>query len=328
MDLEDVINEFNQGHSSKIEKIFGDYETFFKFLSNNELLDEIDPNSGADFELWSNEFFLSLYKDGKIDLFNKWVSEALTDVVFYNGKPYLEIRDLDDLSMWFCDDRNNSQNIVNRILSNDYDSFDHYLRTDDLYDYVIRELYLSNLKILKNRIIEDLKGIEIEPGTKLLEDLVDEESSSNVSVTTSNIDMIVNDHTTMTYLLSNYLDDIHSDLYSIYGNAFDTAYHDELYSDIWNSLDDYFESKPEYIENPSKNPNIKLQFHRIPLSNFYNIILEYLETNKNYGTSGTLTYFGDYISLISEFHECLRLYPPDYPSNTDKYINEIFGDYF
>lgn len=331
MEIEDIIYEFNDGNSKLITKFFGDYETFFKFLSNNDLLDEIDPTSGAEYELWANEFLLSLYKDGKIDLFNKWVSKSLDDVEFYNGKPFLEIKDLMDLSSWFCDDRSNSRENAENILSDEYD-FDAYdwsswMKTDDLYDYVIRELNISNLKKLKDRILEETKGGQIYPETQLLEDLVDE-GSSYVYLTPSNIDMIINDHETMTYLLSDYLTDIESDLFSVYSNAYGSAYYDQSHSEVWNELSNYFDDNPQYVEDNTKYPGRKITFYRLPISNFHKNILEYLESNKNYGSSGTLGYYSEYVTLIADFHECLRLRLSDYAYNVDKYINDVFADYF
>lgn len=334
MDIEEIIDEFNNGNSKLITKFFGDYETFFKFLSNNDLLYEIDPTSGAEYELWANEFLLSLYKDGKIELFNKWVSQILDDVEFYNDKPFLEIKDLMYLSGWFCDDRSNSREWAENILSGEYD-YDYYdstswMKTDDLYDYVIRELNITNLNKLKSRILKELDGSQIEPETELLEDLVDEESSSYVNINSSNIDMILKDHTTMTYLLSNYLVDIKSDLFSTYDSAYGSAVYDRIYSNIWDKLELYFDDKPQYVEDITKyqHPARKITYYRLPIRNFYENILEYLEASKDYGNTGTLNYYGEYVSLIADFHECLRLRISDYPDNIDKHINDIFDNYF
>lgn len=331
MNIEDIIYEFNVGNDRLVKKIFGDYETFFEFLSNNDLLYEIDPTSGAEYELWANEFLLSLYKLGKIDLFNKWVLELLDDVEFYNGKPFLEIQDLSDLSNFFCSNRDNSREWAESILSGEYDNYydsTSWMKTDDLYDYVIRELNITNLNKLKSRILKELDGSQIEPETALLEDLVDEESSSYVNIDSSNIDMILKDRTTMTYLLSDYLDDIKSDLFSTYDGAYESAVYDEIYSEVWNELELYFDDKPQYVEDITKYPGKKITFYRLPIRNFYENILEYLEANKDYGNTGTLNYYGEYVSLIADFHECLRLRISDYPNNIDEHINDTFDNYF
>lgn len=49
----------------------------------------------------------------------------------------------------------------------------------------------------------------------------------------------------------------------------------------------------------------------------------------NDGKSKLITkFFGEYVTLIADFHECLRLHLHDYPYNVDKYINDVFANYF
>lgn len=329
MEITDIIDEFNRGNSKLITKIFGGYESFFHILSNMGLMDDIDPIHGVDNEEWANDFLLSLYYNHKIDLLNKWISESLDDIVFYDEKPYLEIRDLSDLSSWFCKDRNDSQYLVELFFNDElFDNFSNsgsWMETDGLYFNVIEDLNVNNLNLLKKNILETLKNVEIEPGTKLLHDLSDKENSPNVFITPQNIDLILKDEKTMTYLLSEYLDDIRTDLFSIYDSAYEAAYYDEVSSKIWDKLDDYFDGHPEYIEKHIYTK--KIGVYRIPLKDFYEKIVDYLKSNRIYGNTGLLDYYGNYIQLIGDYHECMRLYLPDYPSNVYKYINEYFDNY-
>ena len=64
-------------------------------------------------------------------------------------------------------------------------------------------------------------------------------------------------------------------------------------------------------------------------SNFDEIILDYLISNKNRGSRGLLEYWGDYIPIVQDEQDCLTVYPPEYADNrqVEDNINEIFTDY-
>ena len=130
--------------------------------------------------------------------------------------------------------------------------------------------------------------------------------------------------------MSGELLELENELNSIYNNSYNTAYGDDLYDSVWNKLDGLFEKNGEWINRPhTYKSNTEIQYFKTPIHNFYQEILNYLNENKTYGSSGLLDYYGSYVSLLKESMDCLRVYPPDYPDSrkVDKLINEYFTDY-
>jgi hypothetical protein len=129
---------------------------------------------------------------------------------------------------------------------------------------------------------------------------------------------------------NDYLEDLKSELYSIHSSAYNNAYEDEVYKTIWNEFGTYFIGDGEFVMRPHKyKKDTEVQQFTIPIANFDSYILQYLIDNKRYGSSGTLGYWGDYLSILNEDQGCLTVHSPDYPDHTkvDNNINEYFKDY-
>jgi hypothetical protein len=122
-----------------------------------------------------------------------------------------------------------------------------------------------------------------------------------------------------------------SELYSIHSNAYNSAYQEEVYEDIWKELTEFFDGTGEWISVP--NPYKKdttLQKFKIKVSDPIGFLGDYLYENKKYGNSGTIEYHGSYIELLKETIDCLSAKVPEYPDfrKVDKNINLYFGDHF
>jgi hypothetical protein len=96
MDMQDLIDQFNNGETDFVENYFNDAETFFKVLYKRGLLDEVDT------EDYQNELLLIYYEYEK-EKFWEEVLKYLGDVELVNGKPYLIVSDRGELSELFCD---------------------------------------------------------------------------------------------------------------------------------------------------------------------------------------------------------------------------------
>ena len=331
MYINDLIEKFNNGEFDVVS-YFNDYETFFKILKKRGLMDEIDPEAG-DSEEWQNEYLIWLYSNNK-EKFDMYIEKLLEDVEIIDGVPNLIISTQGELAQLFCDNGRNemSVNTIESILDGEYDNdyYDYYDLSDDIYGAVIEELTKENLKRLKEYIIETLSGQEIVAETEVLELLSQQQGQDYVIVDESNIDEIVDDKETMVNLMSGELEELKNELSSIYHNSNNTAYEDDLYDSVWNKLDEFFERKGEWVSRPhTYKSNTEVQYFKTPIHNFYQEILNYLNDNKTYGSSGLLDYYGSYVSLLKESMDCLRVYPPDYPDSrkVDKLINEYFTDY-
>jgi hypothetical protein len=333
MNLEDALEDFNNGEFDKWLQIFGSYDVWFRLLKKRGLLDEIDPHNTSDHEVWQNEYLLWLYESDK-ESYYKWVVRFLEDVIFENGKPYLEISERGDLSKLFCDGNRYdfSRDTIESILTGDGDVFERYWdTTDNVYRDVIEELTPENNKTLSEHIVTELKGKKIFPETTELELIASEQGHPEYfEVNSENVMRIIKDEDSMKELLGDQLSELRGTLYSIHSSAYNSAYEEEVYNDVWDELSNYFEGTGEWVSQPHPyKKNTEIQYFRVPIRNFESDVNNYLYNNKGYGNSGTLEYHGSYIGIMSEDRDCLSLRVSDYPDSrkVDKYINEFFKDY-
>jgi hypothetical protein len=332
MDINELIEMFNEGDTDFI-KYVNDIETFFKIVNKRGLMDELDPE-GRLAEDYQNDLLLFYYQNNK-EKFWEYVLKFLGDVEMVDGKPYIVLNTMGDFAEIFCDGRRNdlSKDTVEVLLNGEYDShsygWDSHDLTDDVYRDVIEELTKENLLHLKEYIIKTLEGQQVNPHTELLEDYAQQQGHPEyVIVDQSNIDQIVDNKETMTELMDNELSDLRGELYSIYGSAYNNAYEDELYEDVWNELSTYFE-KGDWVSRPHiYKKDTEVQKYRAPIHNFESNILDFLNQNKGY-SNGTLEYWGSFLGILKDGWECLSVYPSDYPDSrkVDKNINMYFSDY-
>lgn len=328
MKWSEYLEKFNDGEIDyqDVESSFGSMENFFKFMSSKGLLPRIDfSKTNLNFEDWENEYLLTLY-ESDTEYFKERIAKELSDIEYIDGEFYWESY-RGDLAMLFCDsNRNSSRDIVNHLFKDEgfHEYFDN--TTDDVYRDVIEELTKENLTILSNLIIFELKDVKVETETELLENIAQEQNHPDyVVVDESNIFTILDDGETTKFLLNEYLDEIKSNLYWVHNNAINSAMEDEYWEDMWSELATYFEGRGEWITKP----NNKKELFRIKTKNFITYILDYLNENKKYGFSGNLSYYGNYIDLLVNTQDCLRMSEIDWPSyrKVDENINLYFNDY-
>ena len=60
--IDDLIDEFNNGESEKIINYFGDFETFFNALKRRGKVGEISLNT-SESDDWENELLLYFYEN-------------------------------------------------------------------------------------------------------------------------------------------------------------------------------------------------------------------------------------------------------------------------
>ena len=333
MTFEEIIDDFNNGELD-VKKYFNDYDTFFNILKKRGLMSEIDPSAPASAD-WQNEYLVWLYENDRPKFYKDVVMLLNSDLEMdESGKIYLETNDIGNFAKLFCSGRNDiSRDAIEQILTGESDIYDHYWETTtNVFRDVIEELTPENDKKLQEYIVDMLKDSQIDPETEELELIASEQGHPEYAILTSeNVKRIIDDEESMNYLFENGLEHLESELYSIHSNAYNSAYEEEVYEDIWDKVGEYFDGKGEWFERPhvyKKNTNV--QIFRIPVaSNFDRIILDYLSENKPYSNSGTLEYWGSYLSILDESVECLSVYPPDYPNSrlVDKNINMYFRDF-
>jgi hypothetical protein len=332
MDIHDLIEKFNDGDTDFI-KYVNDVGTFFKIVDRRGLLDELDPE-GKLADEYQNELLLFYYEKNKEKFWN-YVLKFLSDVEMIDGVPYLILDSQGSLAELFCDDRREiSRDTIEELLNGEYENYgwSSYDLTDNIYRDVIEELTKENLRNLKEYIVKGLERDQIETSTELLESIAQNQGHPDyVIIDQSNIDQIVDDEETMKELLNNELSELNSNLYSIYSNAYQSAYEDELYEDVWQELAYYFDiEKRQWVSRPHVyKKDTEVQKFKVPILGFEKFVTDYLNSGKGYGSYSTLEYWGSYVSMLKEEINCLSFRVPDYADSriVDKNINMYFPDY-
>ena len=331
--IDDLIEEFNEGNTGYINNLFGEFEDFFKFVDRRGKIDEIHIGDTSESEYWENELMLYFYEHHR-DKFYYYCNKWLDDIEFENGKVYCVRNDAADFARLFCTGGRSdySEETIGEILSGNYD-FDWYYDEDvDVYSGVIEDLTPQNLKLLQERFVIELSGVEVSPETSLLESIASEQGHDEYAIIdSSNIDEIFTDRKTVDYLLDSELDDeINSDLRRVYSYASHSALTDDYYNEVWGELTStYFDGKPEYVSRPhSLAKNKMVEYVRLEITNFDLVITDFLSENKGYTGSSLLGYHGSFLEVLRESVECLSVRFPDYADVTPELINNYFVDYF
>ena len=321
-----VIQDFNEGDYDLLETAFnGDVNAFFNYVNKKGKFEEIiaDDYNHNDYE---NDYSLWV-SNNKPEIFRKLIEDKLSDVKYIDGKWYFITSDREDLSKLYCDDRDIGRNTIESILSGEYDSGDYWYSEIDVYDNVIDDLNDQNKQTLIERLLEELKDEEILPSTDLLKEIASSQGHDEyVSLDTETLSRIINDKKSIKEILP---DDLDSELVSLYWNAYNVAYEDELYESIWGELDSIFEGNGEWTQTPSPYDKNKFtQKFQIPFVDLESIVKDYLEDNLGY-KDRTLEYWGNIINIIDDTHECLRVRVPEYAgwTETKQNINSLYNDY-
>jgi hypothetical protein len=332
MTFEEIIDDFNNGELD-VTKYFNNYQTFFSILKKRGYMSMVDPTA-PDSSEWQNEYLIWLYEEDRKKFYEYVVTLLNSDLIMDDsGNIFLETTDRGSFSKLFCSNRNDiSRDTIEQILSGE-DAFDPYWdTTDDVYRDVIEELTPENDKRLQEYIVDILNGREVEPEGEELELIASEQGHPEFAIITSeNVKRIIDDEESMNYLLNNGLEDLKSELYSIHSSSYNSAYEEQVYDDIFDKINEYFNGNGEWSSRPhTYKKDTMVEIFKIPVaSNFDSVILDYLNYNKGYGSSGTLEYWGSYLSILDESVDCLSVYSPDYPDSRliDKNINMYFKDY-
>jgi len=330
--IDDIIEEFNEGNTGYVNKIFGEFETFFKLVDRRGKIDEIDIGQTAESEYWENELMLYFYEHHK-DKFYHYCGKWLDDVEFENGNAYCVRNSAGDFASLFCDNRYVSRSTIEEILDGEFDFNWYYDDTDvNVYDYVIEELNEKNLERLKNRFVNELTGVEVSPETKLLEEFAEEQGHIDyVTIDSTVMDNIINDEETIKYLLENELDsEFKNELSRVYNYSYQASLEKDYYDSVWNELtSDYFTGDPEWITRKHHiATNKDIHQVRLEIRDFDKIITDFLTENKGYTGSSLLGYHGSFLEVLRDSVECLSVRFPEYAYDPEKYINDYFADYF
>jgi hypothetical protein len=372
MTVNNIIEEFNDGNWDKISSIFnGKILTFFRFIKGKNLLNKIDINNipSDDFsnevfdylvesDIISNleydsvpESFINNYLlhglEHNYDNTIKYItSNLLTDVEIRPDGFYLYLgKDRDELASFFCGSSRRDispEDVAKQIFDGDGLSDDWYFDVDTKPSEVIDDLDEKNTAHLKDVIFKEIGNVELsleDYDSDFFEILSEDQGTEGYfKIGPEDLNELIKDSEAINELCKNDLSELGQELQSVYWNAYNSAYQNEIYELVYNGLDEYFEGKvdefpKEHTMSDGKKHSIYVNY--IKIRNFVGDITLFLENNRGQSYSDSyLDYFGSYTTLMKQLiydgdFECIDFRIPDYPdwSDIQKEINENFGHY-
>ena len=367
-----LVSIFNEGDfDTEIKPYFNTLITFFKFVKKYGLLEEIDlgqiPSDDFSNELFDylveNDIMANLTYDSVPEEFTnnyllhgleynydntiKYITNNLiTDVQIRPDGFYLNLgNDRDELASFFCGSYRNdvsAEDVAKQVFSEGGLGDNWYFDVDTKPSEVIDDLDEKNTIYLKDAIFKEIGNVELsleDYDSDFFSSLSEEqETEGYFKIQDEDLNELIKDSDAINELCENDLSELGQELKSVYWNAYNSAYENEIYELVYNGLDDYFEGKvdefpKEHTMSDGKKHAIYVNY--IKIRNFVGDITLFLENNKGQSYSDSyLDYFGSYTTLMKQLiydgdFDCIDFRTPDYPDwgIIQKYINEMFGDY-
>jgi len=367
----EILNRFNDGEWDELQPYFNNIITFFKFVKKYGLLEEIDLGeipSGY----FSNEVFDYLVENGIMSNLDydsvpeefknnylihglehnyentiKYITnDLLTDVKIRPDGFYLYLgNDRDDLASFFCGSSRRDvspEDVAKQIFSEDGLGHDWYFDVDTKPSDVIDDLDEKNTAHLKDVIFKEIgdKELSLEDyDSDFFESLSEEQGTEGYfKIGPEDLNELIKDSEAIDELCKNDLNELGQELQSVYWNAYNSAYENEIYELVYGGLDEYFEGKIDEVPKEITKSDGKKEtryINYIKIRDFVGNISLFLDNNSGQSYSDSyLEYFGGYTTLMKQLiydgdFECIDFRTPDYPDWSDikKNINEMFDEY-
>ena len=361
-DIEEIIEEFNDGNWKEISKIFNNkIEVFLSFILRKDLIDELDLSNipynnvpSFDFlvktklldkfkynsipEVLENDFLLYKIQQDP-DTWLEWLTgNILTDVQKRSDGYYLLLRDRTELAELFNDSGRNttSKDVAERVLGEDYYE-DFYDSTNNVYEDVIEELDVENVIKLRNYIFREVGNVEFsleKYDSDFFEELSNEQGTEGYFIIKeTDLDELIKNEESMKQLLNDDLSELKNTLEVFTFEVLNGAYQSELYGLIWSELDTHFVGRiiDEQIQSGEKTKWLQYVKIRDFKGDVEKFLSEHLGSEYN---EDKLDYQGSYTQMMKQLMDedvyvWLGFRIPDYPDYdlVNKDINDIFGDY-
>lgn len=332
--LEKFIDQFNNGDWGEFSSAFGnDVSKFLSLVKRRGLLNRINLETidYNDPEL-VNSVMLSLINDDP-SYINEIIEYSLGDVQIRPDGYYLRLDSLNELSEFFKDNKYsreyNDRDVVEKALSEDWwEPFSDTVY--DVYDDIIEELDENNMKLLAERVLEIIGNQEFsldEYSSPYFEDISDD--NGMFIITESNVMSIVEDEDSMNSLFKGDLYELRNELRWLGDEAYNQAYNDEVYEDVFNELSTLFIGRHDWVQSKKNEkiihtPYIKIRDIRSDIINF---LVEFKGSSTNL-YSDILSYTSMVTHYMDSADEWLRISISDYADHTkvSQYINEFLPD--
>ena len=368
--VKNLIQSFNDGdYDDDIEPYFNTLMNFLNFVKKYGLLDELDLGqissrefddelfnffeengvvSNMDYdnmpEEFKNHFLLYGLENNYEDTMWFITNNLITDVIIRPDGFYLRLRDREELEILFCGGRRdgNARDVAKLILGEDGLGHDWYYDNSVNPHQVVEELNDSNITTLKDIIFKEIGDIELsleDYNSDFFSELSEEQGTEGYfRIRAEDLNGLVKDEGAFNELCKYDLDELGSNLRSLYWQAENSAYEDEVYDLVYRGLDEYFEGRisdvPKEVTRTDGSKVTRYDSY-IKIRNYQNIIETFLENNKGDAYSDShLEYYGGFIELMNfmmnnDDIDCIDFRVPEYPdwNRTTKNINELFNDY-
>ena len=370
--VKNLIESFNDGeYEDEIKPYFNTLINFFKFIKKYNLLEELDLREIPPDD-FSNELFDYLVENGIMDnLDYNSVPEEFQNNYLLHGLEYnyentvkyitsnilgdVEIRpdgfylylgnDRDELASFFCGSSRRDvspEDVAKQVFSDEGLGNDWYFDNNTKPSEVIDDLNEKNTIHLKDAIFKEIGNVELsleDYDSDFFESLSEEQGTEGYfKIQAEDLNELIKDSDAINELCKNDLSELGQELNSIYWNAYNSAYENEIYKLVYDGLDEFFEGKIDEVPKEttkSDGKKVTTYLNYIKIRDFVGHISLFLENNKGQSYSDSyLDYFGSYTTLMKQLiyddeFDCIDFRTPDYAdwSITRKYINEMFDDY-
>ena len=370
--VKNLIESFNDGeYEDEIKPYFNTLINFFKFIKKYNLLEELDLREIPPDD-FSNELFDYLVENGIMDNLDynsvpeefqnnyllhgleynyentvKYItSNILTDVEIRPDGFYLYLgNDRDELASFFCGSSRRDvspEDVAKQVFSDEGLGHDWYFDNNTKPSDVIDDLNEKNTIHLKDAIFKEIGNVELsleDYDSDFFSSLSEEQGTEGYfKIQAEDLNELIKDSDAINELCKNDLSELGQELKSIYWNAYNSAYENEIYELVYDGLNEYFEGKIDEVSKEttkSDGKKVTTYLNYIKIRDFVGDISLFLENNKGQSYSDSyLDYFGSYTTLMKHLiyddeFDCIDFTTPDYPdwSTTQKYINEMFDDY-
>ena len=234
------------------------------------------------------------------------------------------------------------EDVAKQVFSDEGLGNDWYFDNNTKPSDVIDDLNEKNTIHLKDAIFKEIGNVELsleDYSSDFFESLSEEQGTEGYfKIQAEDLNELIKDSDAINELCKNDLSELGQELNSIYWNAYNSAYENEIYELVYDGLNEYFEGKIDEVSKEttkSDGKKVTTYLNYIKIRDFVGDISLFLENNKGQSYSDSyLDYFGSYTTLMKQLiyddeFDCIDFSTPDYPdwSTTQKYINEMFDDY-
>lgn len=366
MNIDNLIEEFNEnGWDGKPLAIFRTIRNFLSAVAKFGKQSELDisyltyGNINGDSEVANILEKKGFLVDRKYDEFDDtlknyylqyWINldsdsaltyiceNLLTDVIPKPDGFWLRLNDREELAEFF-DSRGRdttAYDVAKTVLGDGYDSNFGWINCD-VYDDVISDLNETNKKYLSDYIYREIGNIDLNVEdffADFFHELAEVQARDGFfNITSEDIPGLIDDREAIEELLDGDLSYLKDSLQRIYNWANNDAYNDELYSLVFDGLDEFFDSKIDVVARTLSDGRTKwLRYIRI--RDFQTDVLKFIEDNiGGRWNESHLEYFGSYTGMMNQLFEddvydAIDFRIPDYAdwNLIIKHINERFTD--